>query len=65
MTDHERELLLMLAKSIHALDQDCARRMNRDPMANQSLKRRQELIELVEAEAYAGRIAAATRQVSQ
>ena len=65
MTDHERELLLKIAKSIHALDQDCARQMNRDPMTNQSFKRRQDLIELVEAEAHAGRIAAATRQLGQ
>ena len=29
MTDHERELLLMLAKSICNREQDCARQMNR------------------------------------
>lgn len=65
MTDHERELQLVLAKSIHNLERDCAAEMNLDPMTRQSFRRRQELIELVEAEAYAERLAAATRQASQ
>ena len=65
MTDHERELLLMIAKSIHALDQDCVNQMDLDPMSSQSFRRQQELIELVEAESYAERIAAATRESSQ
>ena len=65
MTDHERELLLELAKSIHNLERDCAAEMNIDPMTRQSFRRRQELIELVEAEANAERLAAATRQASQ
>jgi len=39
--------------------------MKLDPMTIQSFKRQQELIEPVEAEAYAERLAAATRQLSQ
>jgi len=39
--------------------------LNRDPMTSQSFKRRQELIELVEAEAYAVQLSVATGKLSQ
>jgi len=65
MTEHERELLLLIAKSIHNLERGCAEDLGRDPMTNQTFKRRQELIELVEVDAYAERIAAATREFGQ
>ena len=65
MTDHERELLMMLARSIHSLEQDRARQMNRDPMTGQSSKRREELIEPAAAETYVERLDAAARAPGQ
>ena len=64
MTDNERELLLMIAKSIQNLEQDCAKQMKLDRTTSQSFRRRQELIELVEADAY-GQLAEEIHQLGR